>query len=277
MRSLNQLRYVAIICLALALSNGSAIAQVFKGNVKDQKTNKALPFVNVGIVGQSVGTVTDTAGNFTIQLAEHDTDSLRISMIGYYPQSFLVSAIKKDPGQLDIKLKPQTIQLKEVKVTNHTFKEVTLGNTTESTSTDAGFTSNKLGNEIGAIIKIKKSPTFLKRFNASLAHPAPDSVTLRLNIYSVKGGLPDKNLLQQNIFITVKRGQNKISVDLKPFFIEVDDKFFISLEWIENSPGRGLMFSASLFSSAIIARETSQANWEKVGIAGVGFNVLAEY
>ncbi len=59
--------------------------------------------------------------------------------------------------------------------------------------------------------------------------------------------------------------------------IIVDDKFFVSLEWIQNARGNGLMFSASLLSSAIIARETSQANWEKIGLAGVGFNVLAEY
>jgi hypothetical protein len=38
-----------------------------------------------------------------------------------------------------------------------------------------------------------------------------------------------------------------------------------------------LMFSASLFSSAMISRETSQAAWEKEGLAGVGFNVLVSY
>ena len=81
----------------------------------------------------------------------------------------------------------------------------------------------------------------------------------------------------ENIFITVKKGQDKISVDLEPYNIVVEDKFFVSLEWIENSRGPGLMFSASLLSSAIISREASQANWEKIGLAGVGFNVLAEY
>jgi len=37
------------------------------------------------------------------------------------------------------------------------------------------------------------------------------------------------------------------------------------------------MFSASMLSSAMIARETSQANWEKESLAGVGFNVLVAY
>ena len=255
----------------------SAHAQLLAGTVKDDKTKQTIPFVNVGIVSKGIGTVTDTTGSFKITMNSNDADSLRVSMTGYYPQSFLIADLKKNSGALNVQLVPRQIQLKEVKVTNHKYKEVTLGNTTQSESTDAGFTSNKLGNEIGAIIKIKKSPTYLKRFNTHLAVGATDSVKLRLNIYSVKDGLPYQNLLQQNIFVTVRKGQKNISIDLEPYFIMVEDKFFISLEWIQNSRGHGLMFSASLLSSAIISRETSQANWGKVGIAGVGFNVLAEY
>ena len=152
-----------------------------------------------------------------------------------------------------------------------------MGNTTRSKSVNAGFNSNTLGNEIGEIIKIKKSPTYLKRFNASINETTDDSVKLRLNIYSVKDGLPDKNLLQQNIFVMVKKNQDKITIDLEPYHIMVDDNFFISLEWIQDTPGHGVKFSASLLSSPIIARTTSQDKWEKIGIAGVGFNVLAEY
>jgi hypothetical protein len=261
----------------ITLQNTNGYAQVFEGTIKDARTKETLPYVNVGVIGKSTGTVSDTAGAFKLPMNNNDADSLRVSMVGYHPQSFLISDLKKHTGPLNILLEPGVIALREVKIYNHDFKKVVLGNTTESKSTDAGFTSNELGNEVGAIIKIKKAPTFLKQFNASLSHDASDSVKLRLNFYSVKDGLPDKILQQQNIFVTVKKGQGKISVDLTPYHIIVEDKFFVSLEWIQNARGSGLMFSASLLSSAIIARETSQAKWEKTGIAGVGFNVLAEY
>jgi hypothetical protein len=87
-------------------------------------------------------------------------------------------------------------------------------------------------------------------------------------------------LQNQNIYVDVLAGQKDIHVDLVPYNIFVDDNFLASLEWIENGKGHGLMFSAylSIFGSgAVISRETSQAIWEKVGIAGVAFNVLAEY
>ncbi|WP_158288447.1 carboxypeptidase-like regulatory domain-containing protein [Mucilaginibacter psychrotolerans] len=265
----------AVIVVAAATR---AHAQTFDGVVKDAKTNRNLEFVNVGIVGKNEGTVTDASGHYSISLTNSDADSLRISMVGYVPRSFLVADFRKEYNSYKtIALQPALRQLNEVKVNNHKWKQVVLGNTTQSQSTNAGFSSNKLGNEIGAIIKIKKSPTYLKQFNASIASDVTDSVKLRLNFYTVKDGRPDQPLQKQSIFVTVHKGDKKITVDLEPYFIVVEDKFFVSLEWIKNSRGHGIMFSASLFSSAVISRETSQAEWEKESMAGVGFNVLAEY
>jgi hypothetical protein len=258
-----------------------AKAQVFEGIVKDAKTNLPLPYVNVGIIGKGIGTVTDADGCYKLNLANHDTDSLRLSMIGYKSLTYQVADFLKNADSRKVLLlQPAVTQLKEVKVNNHKWKEVILGNTTQSKSGNAGFRNNRLGYEMGSIIKIKKAPTYLKQFNAAIASDVTDSVKLRLNFYSVKDGLPDQLLQNQSIFVTVKKGQQSINVDLKPYNIFVDDKFFVSLEWIQNAKGHGVMFSAnlSLFGGgSIISRETSQDNWEKVSIAGIGFNVLAEY
>jgi len=249
-------------------------AQDITGIVKDAKTNQSLAFVNVGVIGKGIGTVTDDNGRFAITLHNNGADSLRISMIGYIPKSFLLSDYQS--GKI-IALVPNNIHLQEVNIASNQLKEKILGNKTQSKTTSAGFNDNALGHEIGEIIHIKKSPTFVKRFYASLANPATDSVKLRLNIYSVKKGLPDKIIQQQNIYVTVYKGQQNITVNLEPYHIIVNDNFFVGLEWIENSYGSGIMFSASLLSSPMISRETSQADWEKIGIAGIGFTVLAAY
>ncbi|WP_419702038.1 carboxypeptidase-like regulatory domain-containing protein [Mucilaginibacter sp. NFX135] len=255
-----------------------AHAQVFDGVVKDAKTGMPLPYVNVGIVDKGIGSVTDNAGRFKLNLTGHDADSLKLSMIGYKSLTYQVASFIKDTeAHKTLLLQPTVTQLKEVKVNNHKWKQVVLGNTSQSKSTNAGFTDNKLGYEIGTIIKIKKSPTFIKQFNANIATEVTDSVKLRLNFYSVKDGMPDQLLQNENIFVTVKKGQQRISINLEPFNIVADDKFYVSLEWIQNTEGHGVMFSASFLGGSIISRETSQAKWEKVGIAGIGFNVLAEY
>jgi len=272
------MRKVFLTVVSILLFYSLANAQAINGTVKDAKTGETLPFVNVGIVGKATGTVSNESGKYSITLNNNAADSLRFSMVGYRPQAFAVKELATRQGALNISLIPEVKQLKEVKVTNRKWKTAVLGNTTKSQGTNAGFTSNALGHEIGAIIKIKKSPTWLKEFNASIVENVlSDSVKMRLNIYSVKDGLPDQNLLHQNILVTVHKGDKGVHINLEPYNVMVEDKFFISLEWIQSARGHGVTFSASLLSSAIIARETSQAAWEKIGIAGVGFNVLAEY
>ena len=283
MMNIHRLAFMKHI-LFTALLVASALfanAQAFEGIIKDAKTNQPLPYVNIGIIGKSVGTVTDSAGRYKINLANHDTDSLKLSMIGYAAQTYQVATFVKNAGTYKtLLLQPSVTQLKEVKVSNKKWKEVILGNTSQSDNSNAGFRQNILGHEIGTVIKIKKSPTFLKRFNVHITNAPLYPVRLRLNFYTLKKGMPDQLLQNQNIYVDVVAGQKDIHVDLVPYNIFVNDDFLASLEWIENGKGHGLMFSAylSLFGSgAVISRETSQAVWEKEGIAGVAFNVLAEY
>lgn len=272
------MKYIFFVALFISFSS-IANAQLFDGIIKDAKTNEPLPYVNVGIIGKAEGTVTDAAGKYSLSLTNHDADSLRVSMIGYRPQTFLVADFRKEYNSYKtIALQPDVREIKEVRVTNRKWKQSVLGNTSKSQSTNAGFRSNLLGNEIGTIIKIKKSPTYLKQFNASISGDVPgDSIKLRLNFYTVDDGMPGRPIQHENIFVTVKKGDKSVNINLEPYFIVVEDKFFVSLEWIKNSPGHGLMFSGSFLRGSIISRETSQANWEKEGIAGIGFNVLVEY
>ncbi|TWR25410.1 carboxypeptidase-like regulatory domain-containing protein [Mucilaginibacter achroorhodeus] len=254
-----------------------AKAQELTGKVIDGKTQAPLQYVNVGVMGKSIGTVTGKDGSFNLNLSDHPNDTLRLSMVGYVPLTFKI-ADAINMRDKNFVLQPATMQLNEVKVSNHKWKQVILGNTTRSKNTNASFNTGRPGNEIGTIIKIKKSPTYLKQFNASLSSTLmTDSVTMRLNFYTIKNGLPNQLLQNQNIFVTIKKGQDMITADLNPYNIVVEDKFFVSLEWVKESRAENIWFSASLFSGAIIARETSQGTWEKEGIVGLGFNVLAEY
>src|SRR5690606_40313860 len=67
-------------------------AQTISGQVTDQETGEALEFVNVGVLNRNIGTVTDEQGNFSLPLSpKNDADTLRISLIGYEPASFVRS------------------------------------------------------------------------------------------------------------------------------------------------------------------------------------------
>jgi hypothetical protein len=70
---------IAFIC------NTVTYAQSVTGTVKDAKTGEPLPFVNVGVVGKNLGTVTDDAAVFNLSPDKYPADSLRISILGYRP------------------------------------------------------------------------------------------------------------------------------------------------------------------------------------------------
>ena len=182
-------------------------------------------------MGKGIGTVTDSAGHYKLNLAGHNEDILKLSIIGYIAQIINIAELS-GKNKTTIFLQPSVTELKEVKVSNRKWKEGILGNTSQSDNSNAGFTDNGLGHEIGTVIKIKKSPAYLKKFNVHITHAPLYPVKLRLNFYSLKKGRPDQLLQNQNIYIDVQPGQKDIHVNLQPYSIYVDDDFFAGLEWI---------------------------------------------
>lgn len=251
----------------------------FKGNLKDKTTKEPLAYVNIGVVGKNIGTVSDMNGDFEIKLPEaNNNDTLKMSMIGYESLTFIVSDFKKIISKTpEIVLVPKTMELKEVVISGRELKEKILGNTTESKTMTGGFSSNELGNEVGIVIKIKRSPTYIKQFCANIASNKYDSLKFRLNFYDLKDGMPNQRINNQNIILTSNIKEGKLIVDLSKYDIIMEDDFFVSLEWIENLGENGLYFSVGLLGSPIISRHTSQGNWKKIGAVSLGFNVTAKY
>ncbi|GGX25159.1 carboxypeptidase-like regulatory domain-containing protein [Aquimarina muelleri] len=252
--------------------------ETYKGQVKDSNTKEILPYVNIGILGRNVGTVSDNVGNFQIELeSKYDLDTIQISMIGYKSYIKTVKEFKKEILKSDnILLDQEITELSEVMLSGKKLKEKTLGNKTKSKSMIGGFSTNQLGNEVGIVIKIKKKPTYVNQFNASIASNKYDNVKFRLNFYNLKDGVPHESILKENIILTTDIKEGVFSADLSKYNIVVEDDFFVSLEWIEDLGKDGLMFSVGLFGSPIIERKTSQGDWNKVGV-GIGFTVDVEY
>ena len=254
-------------------------AQTLQGVLKEAGTGETIPYVNIGVVGKNIGTVSDEDGQFKLVVPPgHSNEVLRISMLGFATRDFKVAEIEALLGNSKtILLSPATVEMEQVVISNRKSHTKVLGNKTESQSTTVGFNNNVLGYEIGMIMKIRKSPSLLKTFTASIASSNNKPVKMRLNFYSLKKGMPDQLLINKNIIVTAPANNDKLLVDLTPYNIMVEDDFFVSLEWIESAPGQGIMFSAGLLAKPLMARGTSQGNWEKIGMVGVGFTVESMY
>ena len=276
----------------------TASAQTIGGTIADLQTHQVLPFVNIGIVGRDVGTVSDENGRFALSVQNiASTDTLRLSMVGYSTQIWtLADFLQKHEAQSTIYLTPANIELATVTIHPSHLKTRILGSKTENRAISAGFKINDLGSELGVLIKTKKNPTFVRRFNCFVAHNSYDTLFFRVNIYDAPNGKPTHNLLSQNVFVEkVGFKSGWISIDLSPYTIEVQNDFVVSLEWVKdldtNVPkdistreaqrkmrrGEGLSFSVTPFGAPLLYRKASQGNWEKLIAPSVGFNVEVEY
>ena len=257
-------------------------AQFITAKVLDAETRQPLPFVNIGILNKNLGTVSDEYGDFLLELnPEFLLDTLRFSMIGFGKKDFLVQDyLAQEKAENIILLKEEALLLEGVTVVrkkNKKYKRKILGNKTESKTLVGGFTSNNLGNEIGFICRIRKSPTFLETFNLSIAKNTFGEVRFRLNFYSINQGMPDENLLDDMIIFETDIESGRVSIDLKPYNIVMDDDFLVAIEWIEDLGFGELLFSAGFFGSNLYARATSQGTWTQMGVAAYGMNVEVVY
>lgn len=248
------------------------IQTTFEAKIIDEE-GTPLAYLNVGIPGKNLGTVTGGDGSFSLTIDPQLTgDSLLISGVGYEPKTLPLKRIPKT-----ITLRRHTKTLTEAIVTAKSSKTRTLGNKTTSRFMSVGFPLRFLGAEIGIRIHLGKHPVRLKSFHCTVSDSRVDTALFRLNIYSLQTGAL-QNMLQQNIFLPVGKRTGDYSVDLTGQHLTLNGDILVSLELIRGSftanatPG-ALFFSASLLHSATWRRQTSQAEWKKAGAIGVGFNI----
>ena len=254
------------------------------GRIVDAKTDLPLSYVNVGILNREVGTVTDSLGNFELNvLEEFSNDTVRISMIGYEPLELKLADIVKKKDTLKVRLKEQISELNEVVVSAKAFKRRTLGNKTESKFISTGFGYNQLGAEMGIKINIRKNPTFVDAFNFTVSQNRLSAKSIfRLNFYEVNKRKPGKNILKDNILVTVEPKQTgKMTIDLKPYDIVLKEDVIATLEWVanegENKKDEAIFFPIGFFTSGTLRKETSQSRFKKFASLGIGFNIDVRY
>jgi hypothetical protein len=242
------------------------------GQVNDAELKEALPFVNIGIPGEGIGTVTDQQGYFVLEIpSQFSTAYLQVSMIGFSSQLIAI----KDIGEyITIDLSPEVTALKEVIVTDAGWEFKEVSNKTNSELLTVGFTSNNLGNEIAQFVRVRKNrPTLLKRFWLSVARNDIESVLLRFNVYIEEAGFPGKNILEDPIYIELPNRCEILEIDLSPYDIYVEDDFFISIEWIEDLGVEGLWFSAGVLGKPLYSRSASQDQWKIQKALSIGMGV----
>lgn len=225
------------ILISLILCCQPASAQItIEGIVHDTHHNP-LEYVSVGITGTSSGSISDQHGYFRF-MCDSDalSDSIKYTILGFIDKTFSVKDFITDKKD-SLLLIESPFELNETVITPQGLQPGIIGNKNTDARMKVNFyisnrEDNNLGSEIGRRIRISKE-TVIEKFNFYLAYNNFDTVTFRINIYSIKGGKPFKNLLTKNILKTIYNKETGwMRVDLTEQYLTVNDDIIVSIEWV---------------------------------------------
>ncbi|NOZ35366.1 MAG: hypothetical protein GXO80_08720 [Chlorobi bacterium] len=143
---------------------------IFSGKIINAKTKTAVPYVSVGILNTTKGTISNQNGEFSLKIPLKYRDSIvYISSIGFKSREYFVSALP--PNKQIIQLKPEYISIQEVIIRNEDPAQI-VKNAIYNTKKNyirkkclitsfyrEGVIKNKiLNNYSEALIKILKTP-----------------------------------------------------------------------------------------------------------------------
>lgn len=198
----------------------SLSAQI-RGVVKDSISGEPIPFVNIWVENETVGTTSESNGSFSLDIKEEKM--LVFSALGY--------EVKKASSKSEvILLKSKVFELKEVVIEQPKFnKEIEVGNYETS-----GFRIG-LGNINSAV--------YFKPYDEMITHPFLKEIKfltksdiekakIRIKILTINAdNSPGESLIDEEIIVSVKKGKNKNTIDLSGYRFKIPlNGFFISFE-----------------------------------------------
>lgn len=246
------------------------------------KTNnhKKLAYVNIGIKDKNVGTISNENGQFLITVdTSFIKDSLTFSYLGYKNLTIKIEDIKlKKLNEFFLLEQPTTLH--EVVISTKKRKIRKLG-TTSYVSMVAGYLWSRENFENRDIIEhakylnIKK-PSKILNLQINLFNVFSDSITFRVNFYTIKDKLPNKKI--QNVILTEKIKEGWNLFDLKDLDVSFDEPVFITLEYIpESKTDKEPCRISGQFLGNAIQRVASLGTWnQKKGISMAMYVEIAQ-
>ncbi|MDT0607374.1 carboxypeptidase-like regulatory domain-containing protein [Croceitalea rosinachiae] len=276
--------------LGCTITTYSVAQRDYKGKIIDSKTGEAIPFVNIGIVEQGIGTVSDEEGLFHLYFEENQvkpTEILLFSALGYAPLNIPLSKMPLVYNEYPVfKMKPERIALNEVVVSNKGERFVTdfVGYKNRGEQT-YGYWKDQiaLGGELATRIVVKSGLRRLDQFQFEVFHNPSDSLLLRVNIYEDDGpiGSPKTNLNKsgKNVLVTLKKTDKIVWVDLKPYDIYVKDDFLVSLELLKvyGEKELGLVLAAAFDKYGSYRKYASQDKWERMADESMAYYLETQF
>jgi hypothetical protein len=216
-----------IIGLILFIISGEILSQTH-GIVLNKDTNTPIPFANIWIANENIGTTSDKNGLFGFK-EDIKNKVLIISSIGFEKEQ-----IQVDNSNLKIFLVPKTYTINEIVVAPKRKNEIIIGHYRRSQVVQ--FTCPRTPQIFARLFPYKdeyENNQFIKSIRIESLSRIESKINLRM-FYVSDNGEPGDDILKTNFLIKVKKGRNTISIDtLDKLRIKFPKEgLFIALEYL---------------------------------------------
>lgn len=216
--------------LFLAFTSFTALAQI-KGIIQDSETKQPIPYVNIWVEEKNIEFNADENGGFTLPDVAASS-KIALSAVGYAKTTITVSDITAA-----IRLKPKSIELNEVTIENKKRKHsVVVNPIRKAKNTWMGAGGGTTGPLMAArFIPYKteyENTPYIDKIRFKLYVENNTTFNVRLQIPNPDGS-PGEFLHDENILVSVEKGQAYAEIDLSKTSLRIPEEgFFVVKEII---------------------------------------------
>ncbi|MCU0396143.1 MAG: carboxypeptidase-like regulatory domain-containing protein [Chitinophagaceae bacterium] len=238
--------HTLLLLILLQEAPAQSSSLIIRGSTVDHITGKPIPYTSIGIPNKSIGTVSDSAGTFSLRLPSEQmlNDSVVFSHVGYLHHVLRAGSMLSK--NTTIRLQPDTQTLSEVVVKPKTTSTRVIGRRGKGLSTlhynfytaSEKSVDDRLSKEAGMLFEWKDKCR-IDELNFYISGNEFQSLKFRVLFYQVEeGGLPGAPLVKRDIIFEIRDGyRGWYKVDLKPYRVWIPAStgtLAVTLQWLES-------------------------------------------
>ncbi|HMK06969.1 MAG TPA: carboxypeptidase-like regulatory domain-containing protein [Flavobacterium sp.] len=199
------------------------MAQI-KGIVKDSITGKAIPYVNISVENENLGTTSEENGEFTIHISQK-SKQLIFSALGFEKKTISISKVS------EVNLKPTAFQLDEVVISKRFgTREKEIG-TSENQIYEAFDNGPRIDAKFFPYFPSYKRTKFIKQV-VIVTDSKIDDAIFKIHFYSVdSNGFPGDEILDKDFIVSVNKGVKETKFNVTKFNLRMPKQgIFVGFE-----------------------------------------------
>lgn len=241
--------------LLLTMMSSGLFGQTLTGNCINS-TGAPAEYVNIGLYGHNIGTVSDADGRFSITIPDSLRNrSLVFSHVSYEPFTADITELK-DLSPLTITLQEKAFDIQSVVVrpTGRTINLNSRGIRMPGMNVTYTFNLYAILDNIGQMFDLRQKSR-INEMHLDITQNTFDELILRLVLYQVENPTTDsmtfRPLTPVPLYVYPDKSDNKQHIlwDISEYCIETDGTVYTSIELVKRSPEGQIRFPAYSKSS----------------------------